>query len=43
MLIGVGVLCRISYSIVCYLYESCSGSISSLEEERANFYTIVSL
>ena len=37
MLIGVGVSCRISYSIVSYLYVSCSGSITSVGEERANF------
>ena len=28
MLFGVGVSCRILYSIVSYLYVSCSGSIS---------------
>ena len=34
-LIGVGVSCHISYSIVSYLYVSCSGSITSAGEERA--------
>ena len=34
MIIGMGVSCRISYSSVSYLYVSCSGSISSVEEER---------
>ena len=30
--------CRILYSIVSYLYLSCSGSITSVwEEEKANF------
>ena len=37
MLIGVGVPCRISYSIVCYLYVSFNGLITSVREERANF------
>ena len=43
MLIGVGVLGRFSYSIVSYLYVSFSGLITSVEEERANFSTIVYL
>ena len=43
MLIGVGVSCRISYSFVSYLYVSCSGSITSVGEERANFSAIVYL
>ena len=30
---GVGVSCRILYSIVSYLYVSCSGSIISVGEE----------
>ena len=34
MLFGVGVSCRILYSIVSYLYISCSGSITSVGEER---------
>ena len=38
MLIGVGVSCRISYSIISYLYVSCRGSITSVGEERA-FYS----
>ena len=37
MLFGVGFSCRILYSIVSYLYISCSGSITSVEEERAKF------
>ena len=40
---GVGVTCRILYSIVGYLYVSCGGSITSVEEERANLYAIVYL
>ena len=34
MLFGVGVLCRILYSIISYLYVCCSGSITSVGEER---------
>ena len=34
---GVGVSCRILYSIVSYSYVSCSGTITSVGEERANF------
>ena len=41
MLFGVGVQCRILYSIVSYLYVSCSGSITSVGEERANLSAIV--
>ena len=37
MLIGVCVSCRFSCSIVSYLYVSCSGSITSVGEERAYF------
>ena len=33
MLFGVDVSCRILYSIVSYLYVSCSGSITSVGEE----------
>ena len=40
MLFGVGVACRILYSIVSYLYVNCSGSITSDGEERANLSTI---
>ena len=40
---GVGVTCRILYSIVGYLYVSCGGSITSVEEERANLCAIVYL
>ena len=35
MLFGVGVSCRFLYSIVSYLYVSCSGSITSVGEESA--------
>ena len=38
MLIGVGVSCRISYSIVNYLYVSFSGMIISVGKERANLF-----
>ena len=41
MLFRVGVSCRILYSIVSYLYESCSGSITSVGEERANSSAII--
>ena len=37
MLFGVGVSCRILYSIVSYLYVSCSGSITLVVEERTKF------
>ena len=43
MLFGVGVSCRILYSIVNYLYISCSGSITSVGEKRANLSAIVYL
>ena len=43
MLFGVGVSCRILYFIVSYLYESCSGSITSVGEERANLFVFVYL
>ena len=43
MLFGVGVSCRILYSIVSYLYVSCSGSITSVGEERGDFSAIVNL
>ena len=36
MVFGVGVSCRILYSIVSYLNVSCSGSIASVGEERAS-------
>ena len=39
MLFGVGVSCYILYSIVNYLYVSCSGS-TSVAEERANLSAI---
>ena len=41
MLIGVGVSSRISYSTVTYLCTSCSGSITSVGEKRANLFPIV--
>ena len=37
MLIGEGVSCHISYSILSYLYLSFSGLITSVGEERALF------
>ena len=43
MLIGVGVLCRISYFIVIYVFVSCSKSITLVGEERAAFSDIVYL
>ena len=43
MLIGVGVSCCISYSIVSYLYVSFRALITSLGEERASFSAIVYL
>ena len=41
MLFGVVVSCCILYSIVSHLYVSCSGSITSVGEERANLSAIV--
>ena len=41
MLIGVGISCRFSYSIVSYLYSSLSGMITSVEEERKLFFSTV--
>ena len=43
LLIGVGVSCHIPYSTVSYLFVSCSGSITSVGEKRANFSAIVYL
>ena len=43
MLFGVGVSCRILFSIVIYLYVFCSESITSVEEERAYLSAIVYL
>ena len=40
MLFGVGVSCRILYSIASYLYVGCSGPITSVGEERANLSAI---
>ena len=39
----VGVSYRVLYSIDSYLYVSCSGSITSAREERANLSAIVYL
>ena len=41
--LGVGVSCRILYSVVSYLYVSCSRSVTSGGEERANLSAIVYL
>ena len=41
MVFGIGVSCRILYSIVSYLNVSCGGSITSVGEERAYFSAIV--
>ena len=35
--------CHILYSVVSYLYVSCSGSITSVGEERANLSATVYL
>ena len=43
ILIGEGVSCHISYSIVNYLYVSCSGAMTLIGEEQANFSTIIYL
>ena len=43
MLFGVGVSCRILYSIVSYLYVRCSGSIISVREEGAYLSATISL
>ena len=40
---GVGVSCRNMYSFVVYLYVKCSGSITSVGEERANLSAVVFL
>ena len=40
---GVGVSCRILYSIDRHFYVSCSGSITSVGEERANLSAILDL
>ena len=40
---GVDVSCRILYSFVVYLNVSRSGSITSVEEERANLSALVYL
>ena len=41
MSIGVGVSCRISYSVVCYSYVSFIELITSVGEERAIFLVIM--
>ena len=43
MLFEVGVSYRILCSVVSYLYVSCSGSITSVGEERANLSASVYL
>ena len=43
LLIGVDVSCRISYSVVSYLYVSFSGLIIEVGEEKANFSAIIYL
>ena len=43
MLLGVGVSCRICILLFSYLYVGCSGSITSVGEERANLSAIVYL
>ena len=43
MLFGVGASCRIMYSFVGYLYESCSGSVTLAGKERAYLSAIVYL
>ena len=45
LVFGVGVSCRILYSVVSYIYVSFSGSITSVgeERERANLSAIVYL
>ena len=43
MLLRVRVSCRIVYSFVSYLYVSCSGSITTVGEERAILSAIINL
>ena len=43
MFFGVGVSCLNLYSFVVYLYVNGSGSITSVGEERANFFAVVYL
>ena len=43
MFFGVGGSCRILYSFVGYLYESGSGSSTSIGEARANLSAVVYL
>ena len=41
MFFGAGVSCRISFSVVSVLDVSCSGSVTTVEEERAYASAIV--
>ena len=41
MVFGVGVSCRILYSIAICVYVSCSGPVTSVGEENANLSAIV--
>ena len=43
ILVAVGVSCRISYSIFSYLDVCCSGSITSVGEERVNLQLFIYL
>ena len=43
MVFGVGLSCRILYSIDSYLYLSCSGSVTSVGEERSIYSASVYL
>ena len=43
MFFGVGVPCHILYSIVSYIYVSCSGSITLVGEKSTSLSTIVYL
>ena len=43
MLFGVGVSCRVLYSVDSYLYINCSGPINSAGEERAYLSVVVYL
>ena len=40
---GVGVLCHYLYFCIVYLYVNGSGSITSVEEERANLSAVIYL
>ena len=43
MFLGADVSCRALYYFVGYLYVSCSGSITSVGEERSNLSAVVYL